>query len=53
MCAARVLRQTDEPVVITPANVICVAISSVFAVWYYYEEHFAANNVLGMGLAVT
>jgi hypothetical protein len=45
--------RTDEPVEITPANVICVAISSVFGVWYYYEEHFAANNVLGMGLAVT
>jgi len=45
--------EPDEPVEITPANVICVAISAVFGVWYYYEEHFAANNVLGMGLAVT
>jgi len=45
--------EPEEPVVITPSNVVCFLLSSVFGVWYYLEEHFAANNVLGMGLAVT
>ena len=41
---------TAEPIVITPASVIAFAIGAVFGVWYYYKEHWAANNVMGMGL---
>ena len=47
------MAHTDEPIVITPASVLCFIVASVFGAWYYFEEHWTANNVMGMGLAVT
>ena len=41
------------PMDITPADVVSFALALVFGVWFYLKEHWAANNMLGMGLAVT
>ena len=42
-----------DPVIVTPADGVSLLIASVFGVWFYTKEHWAANNMLGMGLAVT
>eukprot|EP01052_Picozoa_sp_SAG31_P044457 SAG31_NODE_7756_length_1602_cov_8.601999_1_plen_194_part_10 len=52
--------ETTDPIVtapqvveISPADVCSFLLASVFGVWFYLKEHWAANNMLGMGLAVT